>query len=163
MINWFAILFLFAALSVAAQTNSAITSNTASRAEQARAACVEGRRYVCGRVMQITPEGLVVESGFTSLMKPPLRPSWVIPANVSATRDPNAVEAREPDSPCIGLVFVTDIPKKPAVNLYDYVVLHAYPAGQYVYTPVAPVQKIIRKFSAGLDTAVKLSLQPGGK
>jgi hypothetical protein len=34
-----------------------------------------------------------------------------------------------------------------------------YPAGQYVYSPVANVRKTIRKFSAGLDTAVKLILQ----
>ncbi len=163
MIHRFTLLFLFAALSVAAQTNHVTATNQASRAEQVRAACVEGRRYVCGRVVQVTPEGLVVDSGFTSLMQPPLRASWVIPANVSATRDPNAVEARAPDSPCIGLVFVTDIPKKPAANLYDYVVIHAYPAGQYVYTPVAPVQKTIRKFSAGLDTAVKLNLQAAEK
>jgi hypothetical protein len=159
---------IFVALCAGAQTNNAtvvstnITANLA-RAEQVRAACVEGRRYICGRVVQVTPQGLVVDSGFTSLLKPPLHTSWVVPPNVSATRDPNAVEGHAPDAPCIGLVFVTDIPKKPAVSLNDYVVLHAYPAGQYVYTPVAPVQKTIRRFSAGLDTAVKLSPEAAQK
>ena len=104
--------------------------------------------------MQIVPGGIVVDSGYTSLLKPPIHTSWVLPNTMSVTREPNAIEAHEPDSPCIGPVFVTDIPKRPAVKLYDYVVLHVYPAGQYVYTPVPPVQKTIRKFSAGLDTAV---------
>jgi hypothetical protein len=161
-----AILFwLVAALSGAAQTNTATLTGTndLARADRVRNACIEGRRYICGRVMQVTPEGLVVDSGFTSLLRPPVHTSWVVPANVSATRDPNAVEGRAPDSPCIGVVFVTDVPKRPAVKLYDYVVLHAYPAGQYLYTPVAPVQKNIRKFSAGLDTAVRLNLQQDGK
>ena len=155
------------ALTAGAQTNNpaASTNNAAnfSRAEQVRAACVEGRRYICGRVVQVTPQGLVVDSGFISLLKPPLHTSWVVPANVSATRDPNAVEGHVPDAPCIGPVFVTDIPKKPAASLNDYVVLHAYPAGEYIYTPVAPVQKTIRRFSAGLDTAVKLSLEAAPK
>lgn len=156
--------FVLATLSIGAQTNTANSSSTNlatnfSRIEQVRTACVEGRRYICGRVMQVTPEGLVVDSGYTGLLRPPLHISWVIPANVSPTRDSNAIEAAAPDSPCIGLVFVTDIPKKPVASVNDYVVLHVYPAGQYVYTPVAPVQKTIRKFSAGLDTAVKLTIQ----
>jgi hypothetical protein len=44
------------------------------------------------------------------------------------------------------------------VNLYDYVLLQAYPAGEYLYTPVPGVQKSIRKFAGGLDTAVKIKL-----
>ena len=160
--------FILPALFVGAQTNTANSSSTNlstnfSRIEQVRAACVEGRRYICGRVVQVTPDGLVVDSGYTGLLKPPLHTSWVIPANVSPTRDSNAIEAATPDSPCIGLVYVTDIPKKPVASVNDYVVLHVYPAGQYVYTPVAPVQKTIRKFSAGLDTAVKLSLESAQK
>jgi hypothetical protein len=45
------------------------------------------------------------------------------------------------------------------VKQFDYVILMAYPAGQYVYTPAPHVEKTIRKFSAGLDTAVRLKLQ----
>lgn len=155
---------VFTVFCVGAQTNktNSVSTNLAtnfSRIEQVRATCVEGRRYICGRVLQVMPDGLVVDSGYTGLLKPPLHTSWVIPANVSPARDPNAIEGATPDSACIGLVFVTDIPKKPVANVNDYVVLHVYPAGQYVYTPVTPVQKTIRKFSAGLDTAVKLSLE----
>ncbi len=147
-----------------AQTNlpagdvNSTNTGRAAYVEQVRNACIEGRRYVCGRVVQIVPGGIVVESGYTSLMKPPVHTSWVLPSTISATRDPDAIERHDPDSPCIGLVFVTDIPKRPTVKLYDYVVLHVYPAGQYTYTPVPPVTKTIRRFSAGLDTAVKLTL-----
>jgi hypothetical protein len=131
--------------------------------EQARNRCIEGRRYVCGKVVQIVPTGLVVDSGYTSLMQPPYHTSWVMPGTISPARAADAVEVTAPDSACIGLVFVTDIPRRPKAKLYDFVVLHVYPAGQYVYTPLSPVHKTIRKFSAGLDTAVKLVLQNGEK
>jgi hypothetical protein len=45
------------------------------------------------------------------------------------------------------------------VKIFDYVIIMAYPAGQYVYTPVPNVEKTIRKFSASLDAAIKLNLQ----
>jgi hypothetical protein len=61
------------------------------------------------------------------------------------------------------LVMVTDIPKKPAVKPYDYVILEAYPAGQYLYAPVPNVKKNIRRFSVGLLTAVKLNLDAARK
>jgi hypothetical protein len=68
-------------------------------------------------------------------------------------------KARMPDSIAVGLVFLTDIPKRPAVHQYDYVVLHGYPAGQYDYVPVPGVTKTIRRFAGGLETAVRLNLQ----
>ena len=74
------------------------------------------------------------------------------------SRDPKALEVNKPASACIGLVFLTDIPKRPAVKLYDYVVIQTYPAGQYTYMPVSDVRKTIRQFSAGLDTAIKPNL-----
>src|SRR5690242_16782594 len=37
------------------------------RSEQIRTACINGRRYVCGKVLQIVPEGIVVDSGFSVL------------------------------------------------------------------------------------------------
>ncbi len=34
-----------------------------------------GRRHICGRVTQITAEGLVVDSGYVSLLDPPFNQS----------------------------------------------------------------------------------------
>ncbi len=145
----------FAVLPGVAQTNSI---NAAISAEQIREDCVNGRRYICGRVVQIVPDGLVVDSGYASLLKPPFRSSWVVAGNVSARRDATAVEGKAPDSVCIGLVFLTDIPKRPSAKLYDYVIIHGYPAGEYSYVPVPKIQKTIRKFSAGLERAVKINM-----
>src|ERR1035441_6430075 len=39
----------------------------ANPAEAIRTRCIQGRRHVCGRVLQITPSGLVVDSGYTGL------------------------------------------------------------------------------------------------
>ena len=36
-----------------------------------------------------------------------------------------------------------------------------YPAGDYDYVPVAGVKKTIRRFAAGLERAVKLTMQAG--
>ena len=142
-----------------AQTNAPAVS-AALRAEQIRAECIEGRRYVCGRVVEVATNGLVVDSGYTALLQPPFNQSWVVRGNVSVNRDPAAVEQRTPDAACIGLVFITGIPKRPAIKLYDFAVLHGYPAGQFTYAPVPGVKKIIRRFSASLDYAVYLNLAP---
>jgi hypothetical protein len=140
---------------------SAIDSmvSTATHSEQIRTDCVNGRRLICGKVLKIVPDGLVVDSGYTDLLRPPLTQSWVVPGSVSASRNPDALELNEPGTPCIGLIFLTNIPTRPKVKIFDYVIIMAYPAGQYVYAPVANVEKTIRKFSAGLDAAVKLNLQ----
>jgi hypothetical protein len=156
-------LLIFLLLPAAAQTNvSSSTNQIAVRDQQAaeiRAACIAGRRCVCGKVIKMVPEGLIVESGYTALMDPPFAGSWVIPGGALVNRDPKLIERSEPASPCIGTVLLTDFPRRPAVNLYDYVLLQAYPAGEYVYTPVPGVQKPIRRFTGGLDTAVKLKLE----
>jgi hypothetical protein len=128
------------------------------RVADIRTACIEGRRCVCGKVIKIVPEGLIVESGYTALMQPPFTGSWVIPSGALVNRDKNLIERNEPASPCIGTVLLTDFPKRPAVKVYDYVLLQAYPAGEYLYTPVPGVEKQIRKFAGGLDTAVKLKV-----
>jgi hypothetical protein len=133
------------------------------QSEQIRTACINGRRHICGRVLQIVPQGLVVESGYTNLLRPELSRSWVAPGNVSATLPPNLVEGQTPGAICVGMVLVTDIPKRPAVKLYDYVILEAYPAGKYVYQPVPSVTKTIRRFSVGLLTAIKLNFDAGEK
>jgi hypothetical protein len=168
-----ALVALVPALSCAAQsppkasgTNAPPTTNSASmdvRAERIRGECINGRRYVCGRVLQILPDGLIVESGYTELLNPPLNQSWVQPGTVSLKLDPKVVETTAPDSVCVGTVFLTDIPKRPKVNRYDYVVIHGYPAGQFTYSPVPTVTKTVRRFSAGLETAVTLNLKAGEK
>jgi hypothetical protein len=136
----------------------------AVRAEQMRAVCVQDRRCVCGRILKVLPEGLVVESGYPSLLRTNLHGAWLIPGTVTAARDPNLVESRRPDSICAGLVFLTDLPKLRRARLrpHDYVVLHAYPAGRYTYVSAGNVRRIVRRFAGGLETAVRLSLQSGG-
>jgi hypothetical protein len=134
------------------------TNSPAVRAEQIRRDCINGRRLVCGKVLNVLPDGLVVDSGYTDLLRTPLAQSWVIPGSVSAVRNPTILELNEPGTPCVGLVFLTDIPKRQQVKNFDYVVMMGYPAGQYIYMPVPNVEKPIRKFTCGLDTAVKLNL-----
>jgi hypothetical protein len=132
---------------------------TAVRAEQIRMDCIQGRRLICGRVLKVTPTGLVIDSGYTDLLRPPLGQSWVIPSTVTARRDPDVLERNEPGAPAIGLVFLTDIPKRGGKpKNFDFVVLIGYPAEQYIYTPVPGVEKPIRRFAAGLSSAVKLIL-----
>ena len=145
------------AITAPVPTNSAVPM--AVRAEQIRTDCVKGRRLICGRVLGIVPAGLVVESGYTDLLRPPLTESWVVPGTATAHKDTAVLELNEPGTPCIGLVFLTDLPKRPKVNNYDYVIIMGYPAGEYSYSPASGIQKPIRKFAAGLETAVKLKLQ----
>ena len=35
-------------------------------AEQIRTDCIQGRRLICGRVLKIFPDGLIVDSGYTN-------------------------------------------------------------------------------------------------
>jgi hypothetical protein len=135
----------------------------AQKAEEMRTTCINGRRRICGKVLQIMPEGLVVESGYTNLLRPELSHSWLAPGNVTSSLPPNLVEQNSPGAVCVGLVLVTDIPKRPVVKAYDYVIFQVYPAGQYDYMPVPAVKKIIRRFSVGLATAVQLNLAAGEK
>jgi hypothetical protein len=131
----------------------------AERAEQIRTGCIANRRLICGRVLEVATNGLVVDSGYADLLRPPLGQSWVIPGSVSASRDPNRLELNQPASLCIGPVFLTDVPKRPKPRKYDFVVLIGYPAGQYIFQPIPGVEKPIRKFAGGLASAVKLQLQ----
>jgi hypothetical protein len=162
------LLILFSALVPAsAQTNVTSSTNEMSvrdqRIAEIRTACINGRRCVCGKVIKVVPEGLIVDSGYTALMDPPFTQSWVIPSGALVNRDKKLLERSEPASPCIGTILLTDFPKRPAVSLYDYVLLQGYPAGEYLYTPVPGVQKSIRKFAGGLDTAVKLQLKSAAR
>jgi hypothetical protein len=134
------------------------TLNADQRSEQIRATCVEGRRFIAGRVVQVTREGLVVESGYRQLLSPPFNHSWLVPGTATVDPPPPAIEQKSSDALCLGLVFLTNIPKRPQVKCYDYVLLHGYPAGSYAYVPVAGVNKTIRRFSASLERAVEMNM-----
>jgi hypothetical protein len=124
--------------------------------ENIRAACLQGRRIICGRIVKISPDGLIVDSGYTSLMRPPLNKFWLVPGTVHATREANLVEGSEPGSVCVGLVFLTAVPTSRATKPkpYDYVVIQAYPAGQYTYTSAGTIRRTVRRFSASLSNAM---------
>ena len=130
----------------------------AQRAEVIRTNCLQGARYICGRVLQIRTNGVVVDSGYTDLMDVHYRQLWRVPGTASVHRDPAMVEISRPGAPCVGLVFLTDLPRRPPLRLYDYVSIHAYPVGQYTYTPVPGVQKTIREFAVRLSMAMHLQL-----
>jgi len=167
---------LLTAFSLSAQTNiltdtnapaSAVQTNQTppviQRAEQIRDACLANRRLVCGKIIKVLPGGIVVDSGYTDLLRPALSTTWLIPGTATANRPTNAVEQHEPGAVAIGLVFLTDYPKSRGAaakpKLYDYVVLLGYPAGQYTYTSVGTVQKTVRHFSASLLSAVKINFE----
>jgi hypothetical protein len=61
-------------------------------------------------------------------------------------------------------VFLSDIPKSRSLKPrpYDYVVLQAYPAGQYTYTSAGTLQRTVRRFSALLQTAVLANTDTAG-
>jgi hypothetical protein len=173
-------LILFTAISLRSQTNNLTgtpaaikvetnlpPSSAGQRAEKIRAECLQGRRIICGKILKILPGGLVVDSGYTDLLRPPLNKSWLISGSVTASRPANLVEGHEPESICIGVIYLTAIPKsrgsgnKP--RQYDYVSLLAYPAGEFTYTSVGTVHKTVRRFSADLLKAVNLNLEIADK
>ena len=128
-----ALLLLLARATATGETNSA--SQTSLSSEQVRTACVQGRRHICGRVLQITSDGLVVESGYSHLLDPPFNQSWLVRGDAALTSDPSLVEAKEPDAIVVGLVFLTNVPKRPEVKLYDYVGIRGYPSGEQITRP----------------------------
>ena len=180
------VLFIAPLLNATAQTNNAaLTNSTGSAAstaptnaptpyQQARAYeqatekirddCVQGRRIICGRILKILPEGLVVDSGYTNLMRAPLNKSWLIPGSVQTTRAPNLVEGNEAGCVAVGLVFLTALPKSRLAKpyRYDYVVIEAYPTGHYTYTSVGTIQRTVRRFSATLATAIQVNRAAAG-
>jgi hypothetical protein len=143
----------------AGSTNSNLAA--ARLAEQVRADCIKGRRQICGRILKVLPEGLVVESGYTNLLREPLTSSWLLPGTVAAGQAAHLVESKEPGAMCAGLVFLTDLPRaKPfPPKEYDYVNIQGYPAGQFTYTSVGTIQRTVRRFSAVLVKAVAMNLQ----
>jgi len=131
-------------------------ANTSAERDKVRAACIEGRRLICGRILELLPQGLIVESGYTNLLREPLKRSWLIPGTAQASKAENLIEAKTPGAICVGRVLLTNTPagKKRAPAKYDYVIVEAYPAGLFTYTTVGSVQHTIRKFSANLLVAI---------
>lgn len=136
-------------------------SSVVQHAEQLRADCIRGRRLICGKILKVLPEGLIVESGYTNLLREPLTKSWLVPGSVAADRAANLLESGEPGSICIGPVLLANLPKsrghKPMQ--YDYVILEGYPAGQFTYTSLGTIRKTVRRFSAQLNKAVERQLE----
>jgi hypothetical protein len=173
----FALILAMAAFAASAETSLASSTNLPSSAQQLskpeqvaaaqlaqlsekiRTDCIEGRRYISGRVVQVTAEGLVVDSGYSRLLSQPFSQSWVVRGTASVDRDAHAVEGKNPNTVCVGLVFLSNIPKRPVAKNYDYVVIRGYPAGEYSYVSVPGVQKTIRRFSASLERAVQFNLE----
>ena len=163
----FCLLSVFAAASVCAQTNvpsaqePSVQENNIQvlqHVEELRAQCIHERRIICGKIIQILPDGVVVDSGYTNLMRAPLNQSWLIPASVTAQRATNIVESSTPDSVCIGPVFLIDLPRPPRgtkLKLFDYVVLDGFPMGKFTYTSIGDVQHTVRQFSAKVTTAIR--------
>jgi hypothetical protein len=155
------VVVLLLAISASAQTNNVATNQTQSagrRVENARWECTQSRRIICGKILKVLPDGLVIDSGYTNLMRSPLNRSWLVPGAVEARAAVNLVEDNEPDAVCIGLVFLTDLPKKPVAKAYDYVDLRGYLSGQYIYTSAGDVRRTIRRFSTKLSKAVQWKL-----
>ena len=162
----FSVALVFFAASVFAQTNpppASVPSKDENIAvlqhvEELRARCIENRRIICGKILKVLPDGIVVDSGYTNLMRAPLNQSWLIPGTAAAERATNLVEKAAPDSVCLGQVFLINLPKPPKgmkLKVFDYVVLEGFPMGQYTYTSVGSVQHTIRQFSAKLTDAVR--------
>jgi hypothetical protein len=179
-----AFLFIFAALAISAQIKSDASTNhppvtvfhpteepfqiqtdqdlaLAQRAEQIRADCIRGRRSICGKILAVLPDGLVVESGYTNLLRQPLTRSWLVPGTVTASRAVNLMEGAVPGSVCFDTVYLTDYPKSKRLKpkRYDYVIIQGYPTGQYTYNSLGTIHKTVRRFSAQLSKAVELNLQ----
>ena len=149
------------AFSAAAQSNRPVPGTapsvhkemaSAELRERVRNRCIEGRRSICGKIVRILPDGILVEAGYTNLLREPLTKSWLVPGTVTAGLATHAIESKEPGAICFGTVFLTDLPRgKP--HLYDYVILCGCPTGEIVYTSVG-IKKVARRFSANLDKAV---------
>jgi hypothetical protein len=178
--------FLFITLFASVQTNQVVFTNQtkttnggsgtiqnqigesaafAHEVEEARAACIQTRRRICGKIVKVLPEGLVVDSGYTNLMREPLTRSWLMPGTVEAARPANLVEDNQPGSVCVGLVFLKDIPKGPGAKpkVYDYVNIEAFPGGPHTYASVGELQRTVRGFSSKLAKSVEWKLGEGKK
>jgi hypothetical protein len=162
----FNVVIVFFAASLFAQTNPPPTPTSSTNenlavlqhVEVLRARCIDNRRIICGKILKILPDGIVVDSGYTNLIRAPLNQSWLIPGTASAERATNVVEMSTPDAICVGQVFLTDLPKPPRgmkPRVFDYVILEGFPMGKYTYTSVANVEHTVREFSTKVTTAIR--------
>jgi hypothetical protein len=180
--------FLFAASTVfaTAQTNSIVSANRlvtsnapsenvrievkqntayAQEVEKVRLECIQNRRRICGKIVKVLPEGLVVDSGYTNLIREPLNRSWLIPGTAQGTRATHLIEENRTGAVCVGLVFLTDLPRTPGVKpkLYDYVNLEAFPIGPHTYVSVGDLHRTVRGFSVGLVKSIEWKLAENQK
>jgi hypothetical protein len=154
---WFAWAALLLALPAFGQTNQPL-----NRAQSVRWDCIQSRRIICGKIVKVLPEGIVVDSGYANLDKFPLNHPWLLPGTMKAQPASNLIEANETDSICVGLVFLCDLPRKPIAKLYDYVHVEGYPVDHCAYTSVGNVKRTIRRFSLKLERAVQRKLDENG-
>jgi hypothetical protein len=133
----------------------------AQRIQEIREACIQNRRHICGKILKVLPEGLVVDSGYTNLAGAQPNHSWLLPGVVAGERATNVVEENQPGCFCFGLVFLADPPptKGAKPKLFDYVNIEAFPEGQFTYTSVGEVHRTVRKFSPKLAVAVRWALE----
>ena len=134
----------------------------AERVEAMRAVCIQNRRQICGRILKVLPDGLVVDSGYTNLMRAPLnQQSWLIPGTTLAARATNLVESAQPDSICVGLIFLTDLPKSPGAKpaAFDYVIIEGFPMGQHTYTSVGDLKRTVRRFTTKVANSVRWNFE----
>lgn len=133
--------------------------------EDIRAECIQNRRIICGKIIKVLPDGLVVDSGYTNLVRAALNGTWLIPGTTVATRATNVVESSQPDAICIGFVFLTDLPKSQGAKpkLFDYVNIEGFPMGQYTYTSVGDLKRTVRKFTTKIANAVRWNFEESVK
>src|SRR5579859_3581927 len=60
------------------QRGQTIKDGAGPTSEQVRTRCIEGRRYIAGRVLQVNRDGIVVDSGYSKLLSPPFNRSWLV-------------------------------------------------------------------------------------
>lgn len=142
---------------LAVQIDASQGLSLAERVEAVRAVCIQKRRLICGRILKVLPEGLIVDSGYTNLMRAPLNQSWLVPGTAKAARATGLVEYNQPDAVCVGLVFLTDLPAargaKPKV--FDCVNLEGFPMGEYTYTSVGSLHRTVRRFTTKVANSVR--------
>jgi hypothetical protein len=137
----------------------------AQHVQEIRDACIRNRRRICGKIVKVLPEGLVIDSGYTNLARAQINSSWLLPGVVSAERATHVVEENQPGCFCFGLVFLTDLPQARGARPkpYDYVNIEAFPEGQFTYTSIGDIHRTVRKFSPKLAAAVRWALEEADK
>jgi hypothetical protein len=122
--------------------------------------CIENRRRICGKIVKVLPEGLVIDSGYTNLMREPLNRSWLIPGTAEAAKPVHLIEENRTGAVCVGLVFLTDLPRTPGAKprIYDYINLEAFRIGPHTYASVGDLHRTVRGFSANLVKSIEWKL-----